>query len=300
MPTHRTRIRDTGADRMFNIINYSGLTLALIVVLFPLIYIVSASFSSSDAVISGRVWLLPVEFTLDGYNAIFKHRLIWSGFGNSLVYASVGTLVNVVMTLLAAYPLSRTNLVGRSVIIFLFVFTMMFAGGIIPSYLLIKNLGLLNTRWALIIPDAIAIWNLLITITYFRTTIPQELLEAAQLDGCSDFQFVANVVLPLSKSIIAVIALFYAMQHWNQYFPALLYLKDQHLYPLQLVLRDILVQQQVSADMLADVETMLAKDALRELLQFSLIVVATFPVMLVYPFVQKHFVKGMMIGSLKG
>ena len=300
MAQQKTRIKETGSDRIFVIVNYTALSLILLVVLLPLLYIVSASFSSSAAVISGRVWLWPVDFNWDGYQAVFNHRLIWSGFGNSLFYATAGTLVNVLMTILAAYPLSRTNLVGRKIFIFMLIFTMMFAGGIIPGYLLIRALGMLNTRWALIIPQALAVWNTMITITYFRTTIPQELLEATQLDGGTDFQFVWHVVLPLSKPIIAVISLFYAMQHWNQYFQALLFLKDQGLFPLQLILRDILIQQEVSADMLEDAETMLAKEGLRELLQFSLIVIATLPVMCVYPFVQKHFVKGMMIGSLKG
>lgn len=300
MAQQKTRIKETGSDRIFVIVNYTALSLILLVVLLPLLYIVSASFSSSAAVISGRVWLWPVDFNWDGYQAVFNHRLIWSGFGNSLFYATAGTLVNVIMTILAAYPLSRTNLVGRKIFIFMLIFTMMFAGGIIPGYLLIRALGMLNTRWALIIPQALAVWNTMITITYFRTTIPQELLEATQLDGGTDFQFVWHVVLPLSKPIIAVISLFYAMQHWNQYFQALLFLKDQGLFPLQLILRDILIQQEVSADMLEDAETMLAKEGLRELLQFSLIVIATLPVMCVYPFVQKHFVKGMMIGSLKG
>ncbi|MEM7032853.1 MAG: carbohydrate ABC transporter permease [Chloroflexota bacterium] len=296
----RTRIKDTGSDLLFNIVNYSVLTIVLVLVLFPLVYILSASFSSPLAVISGRVWLWPVDFNVEGYRTIFDHRLIWVGFGNSIYYAVFGTFVNVVMTILAAYPLSRSDLYGRGIFIFLFVFTMMFSGGLIPTYLLVQDVGLLNTRWALIIPGAIGIWNLLITITFFRTTIPQELLEAAQLDGCNDFRFVLSIVLPLSKPIIAVIALFYAMNHWNQYFNALIYLNDPNMYPLQLILRDILIQNEVSIEMMGDLESMIARDALRELLKFSLIVVATAPVMAVYPFVQKHFVKGMMIGSLKG
>lgn len=295
-----TRIKESGNDRIFTIVNYSVLSIILLVVFLPLLYIVSASFSSPAAVISGRVLLWPVEFNLEGYKAVFDYKLIWSGFGNSLFYAVVGTCVNVVMTMLAAYPLSRTELVGRKFFILFMLFTMMFAGGLIPMYLLIRNLGLLNTRWALIIPQALAVWNTMITITYLQTTIPQELLEATQLDGGTDFQFVWHVVLPLSKPIIAVIALFYAMHHWNQFFQALIFLKDQALFPLQLILRDILIAQEFDAQMLEDVETMIAKEGLKELVQFSLIVVATFPVMCVYPFVQKHFVKGMMIGSLKG
>lgn len=293
-------IRETGADRLFNVVNTLGLTLVLIIVLYPLIYIVSASFSSPDAVIAGRVHLWPVDFNIEGYKAIFKHRLIWIGFGNSLFYTVAGTLINVVLTVMAAYPLSRQDLFGRKFFIFLFIFTMLFSGGLIPTYLLIRDLGMLNSRWALLIPNALGIWNLMITITYFQTTIPRELLEAAQLDGCSDIRFVLSVVLPLSGPILAVIALFYAVGHWNQYFNALIYLKDQFLYPLQLVLRDILIQNEVDMSMLEDVETMIAKEGLRELLKYSLIVVASAPVLALYPFVQRHFVKGMMIGSLKG
>ncbi|TVY11059.1 carbohydrate ABC transporter permease [Paenibacillus cremeus] len=205
------------------------------------------------------------------------------------------------MTVLAAYPLSRKDLFGRNAYMFLFVFTLMFAGGLIPSYLLVKDLGLLNTRWAILLPGALMVWNMMIiTRTYFQTTIPDELLEAAQLDGCNDFQFFGRVVLPLSGPILAVITLFYAVGHWNQFFNALLYLKSQQLYPLQLVLRDILIQNSVVASMLMDVEDAAKREGLRELLKYSLIVVATVPVLIVYPFVQRHFVKGMLIGSLKG
>lgn len=292
--------KDTGSDRVFNIANYLFLTLILLIVLYPLIYIVSASLSNSSAVISGRVWLWPVEPTLEAYRAVFKHRLIWSGFGNSLFYTVFGTLLNVVITVLAAYPLSRKDFYGRNFFMFLFAFTMMFSGGLIPSYLLVKDLGMLNTRWALIVPQALVVWNTIIAVTYFRTTIPDELLEAAQLDGCSDIRFLASVVLPLSGPILAVLALFYAVGHWNQYFNALIYLNDKSLFPLQLVLREILIQNEVDAAMLADVDAMVARQGLRELLKYALIVVATVPVLAIYPFVQRHFIRGIMIGSLKG
>jgi putative aldouronate transport system permease protein len=285
---------------VFTFANYIVLSLFLITILYPLIYIVSASISSSEAVIAGEVWLWPVRPTLDGYIAVFKHRLIWSGFMNSLYYTVVGTAINVVMTILAAYPLSRKDLYGKNVFMFLFVFTMMFSGGLIPTYLLVKDLGLLNTTWAMLLPGALGVWNMIITRTYFQTTIPDELLEASQLDGCTDFQFVWKIVLPLSGPIIAVITLFYAVGHWNSFFNALIYLKNQKLYPLQLVLRDILVQNDVDMSMLMDVTEQAKREGLRELLKYSLIVVATVPLLVVYPFVQKYFVKGIMIGSLKG
>ncbi|MCU6792059.1 MULTISPECIES: carbohydrate ABC transporter permease [Paenibacillus] len=293
-------IRESADDRVFTIVNYIILFIFTITILYPLVYIVSASFSSSSAVVSGKVWLYPVEPTLAGYEAVFKHRLIGSSFLNSVFYTVVGTVINVFITLIAAYPLSRKDFMPRNVIMALFVFTMMFSGGLIPSYLVVKGLGMIDTRWSLIIPGALAVWNMVIARTYFQTTIPDELLEAAQMDGCSDLTFVRKIVIPVSGPIIAVIALFYAVGHWNQYFNALLYLKHQELYPIQLVLRDILVQNEVDASMITDLADQAAKEGLRELLKFSLIVVSTLPVLIIYPFIQRHFVKGMMIGSLKG
>ncbi|MBV7329212.1 carbohydrate ABC transporter permease [Chloroflexi bacterium TSY] len=294
-----SHMRDSGVDRAFTITNYTILTLILIVILLPLVFIVSSSFSSPQAVMAGRVKLLPVDFSLEGYRAIFEHRKVWMGFGNSIFYTVVGTAFNIFMTIIAAYPLSRSDLVGRKFFIFLFLFTMLFSGGLIPTYLLVQNLGLLNTRSAMILPTAIGIWNLLIAITFFRTTIPRELLDAAQMDGCNDFRFVLSIVLPLSRPIIAVLALFYAVNHWNTYFNALIYLKDQALFPLQIVLREILILNSVDASMLMDTDDLVAREGLRELLKYSLIMVATIPVLIIYPFVQKHFIKGMMIGSIK-
>lgn len=296
----RGSIRESADDRLFTILNYMILFIFTITILYPLIYIVSASFSSSTAVISGKVWLYPVEPTLAGYEAVFKHRLIMSSFLNSVFYTVVGTTINVLFTLVAAYPLSRKDFMPRNAVMALFVFTMMFSGGLIPSYLVVKELGMIDTRWSLIIPGALSVMNMIIARTYFQTTIPEELLEASQMDGCSDFTFVRKIVLPLSGPIIAVISLFYAVGHWNQYFNALLYLKHQELYPIQLVLRDILVQNEVDASMITDIADQSARDGLRELLKFSLIVVSTLPVLIIYPFIQRHFVKGMMIGSLKG
>ncbi|NOU94784.1 ABC transporter permease subunit [Paenibacillus sp. LMG 31456] len=293
-------IKESQMDRLFTVLNYIILSLFLVTILYPLIYILSASISSSEAVVSGRVWLWPIDPTLDGYYAVFKHRLILSGFMNSFYYTVAGTLINVIMTILAAYPLSRKDFYGRNIFMFMFVFTLMFSGGLIPTYLLVRDLGLLNTTWSMLLPGALGIWNMIITRTYFQTTIPDELLEAAQLDGCTDFQFVWKIVLPLSGPITAVITLFYAVGHWNSFFNALIYLKSQNLYPLQLVLRDILVQNDVDLNMLVDVQEAAKREGLRELLKYSLIIVATAPLMIVYPFVQKYFVKGIMIGSLKG
>lgn len=295
----RPTIKDTKTDQIFNILNYLLLIIVLITILYPLIYIVSASFSSYNATISGKVWLWPVEFTLEGYKAVFEHKKIWNGFLNSIIYTVFGTFVNVIMTLIAAYPLSRKDFYGRNVIMFFIVFTMLFTGGLIPTFLLVQDLGLLDTRLSMILPNAIAVWNLIITRTFFQTTIPQELLDAAQIDGSNDYNFLIRIVMPLSKPIIAVLTLFYAVGHWNQYFQALIYLRSESLYPLQLVLRDILIQNEIDLTMLTDVETAAAKEGLRELLKYSLIIVASLPVLILYPFVQRHFVRGIMIGSLK-
>ncbi|MDQ1908964.1 carbohydrate ABC transporter permease [Paenibacillus sp. GD4] len=293
-------IREATGDKIFNIVNYVMLSLFFIAVLYPLIYIISASFSSTEAVISGRVWLWPVEPGLKGYEAVFSNKAIWSGFANSLFYTVVGTIVNVVLTLMAAYPLARKDFIGRNLIMFIFVFTIMFSGGLIPNYMLVKDLGLLDTRWAMIIPSALSVFNVIITRTYFQTNIPNEMLEAAQVDGSTDWQFLTRIVLPLSGPIVAVISLFYAVNHWNSYFSALLYLKDRDLYPLQLVLRSILIQNQIDPSMVMSEEDLVARQGLADLLKYSLIVVATVPVLIIYPFVQKHFVKGVMIGSIKG
>ncbi len=296
----RRRIQESRVDQLFNLINYTILTFFLVVVLYPLIYVVSASFSDGAAVIAGKVVLWPVDFSVAAYQKIFAYERVWTGYANSLFYAVVGTLLNVGMTLIAAYPLARRDLYGRGLIIGLFVFTMFFNGGLIPSYLLVRDLDMLNTRSALIIPQALSVWNLLIAITYFRSAIPPELLEAAQLDGCNDFQYFARILLPLSTPLIAVLSLFYAIGHWNQFFAALIYLSKENLYPLQIILRDILIQSQVDMNMMDDMKTMAAKQAMRELMKYALIVVASVPVLMIYPFVQKYFVRGIMLGSIKG
>jgi len=292
--------RDTGSDRAFTIANYVILTIFLITVAYPLIYVLSASLSNPGAVISGKMWLWPIDPTLDGYRAVFRNPKILTGFKNSLFYTVVGTFISVALTILAAYPLSRRDLTGRGPIMFLFMFTMIFGGGLIPTFLVVRETGLLNTRWALIIPTALSVYNMIITTTFFRATIPDELLEAAQIDGVSDFRFLYDVVIPLSMPIIAVNTLFYAVGQWNQYFNALIYLTDQSLFPLQLVLREILVQNQIDLSKLGDISQLEQRQQLADLLKYALIVVASIPVLIIYPFVQKHFVRGVLIGSLKG
>ncbi len=295
-------MRQTSADRIFDLCNYIFLALCLLIVGYPLIYIFSASFSSAQAVVAGKVWLWPVDFSLDAYEAIFKSPRIGSGYLNSLIYAQLGTVINIIMTVLAAFPLSRRDWYGRGVFTALLVFTMLFSGGLIPTYLLVKQLGMLNTRWAMVIPNAYAVWNVILMRTYFQSNIPDEMYEAAQLDGCRDGQFLTRIVLPLSAPIMAVMVLFYAVGHWNSYFDALIYLSKSELMPLQIVLRDILVQNQFDPAMLQDIDVREwgRLQNVRDLLKYALIVVASAPVLALYPFVQRYFIRGIMVGAIKG
>ena len=271
----------------------------VLVILIPLVFVVAASFSSPNALLSAKVFLWPVEFTLRGYKMVIEHEMLPTGFKNTFIYAILGTSINVVMTMLAAYPLSRKDLKIRNAVMMLFAFTMLFNGGMIPTYLLVRNLGLLDTVWAMVLPNAMAVWNLIITRTYIQTTIPGEILESASIDGCDDFTFLIKMVIPLSVPIIAVNVLLYAVGHWNSYFNAMMYLNDNKRYPLQLVLRDILIQDD-TAGVSMDVTKQLEKQQTRYLLQYTTIVVGTVPVMLLYPFIQRYFVTGIMVGAVKG
>ncbi|MGZ9583611.1 carbohydrate ABC transporter permease [Paenibacillus marinisediminis] len=293
-------IQESPADRILVTLIYIFLTIILIIILLPLLYIVSSSLSSPQAVVSGKVWIFPIDMTFAGYKAVFQNPQIGTGYANSLFYTAVGTMLNVVLTVMLAYPLSRKTFYGRHVVMVLLVITMLFDGGLIPFYLVVKNLHLLDTRWAMILPGAMAVFQVIIARTFFQTTIPDELAEAAELDGCGDIRFMTSVVLPLSKPILAVMTLMYAVGHWNAYFDALIFLRSQNLFPLQIVLRNILIMNTVDATMLANADQVLAQQGLKDLLKYSLIVVASAPVLIIYPFVQKHFVKGVMIGSLKG
>jgi len=293
-------IRESPGDRLFLCAIYAFLAVVAVVVLYPLLYILSASFSSPQAVIEGRVWLFPVEPTLLGYKTVFEHHQVVTGYVNSAIYTLCGTVINVVLTIMLAYPLAKRNFYGRNVLMMLLVVTMLFEGGLIPYYLTVKGLGILDTRWAMLLPQALAVWQVIIARTFFQTTIPDELTEAAELDGCSNIGFMWRIVIPLSQPIIAVLVLMYAVFHWNSYFDALIFLRTADLFPLQIVLRNILILNSVDTTAMKDASEMLARQGLKDLLKFSLIVVASAPVLMLYPFVQKHFVKGIMIGSIKG
>ncbi len=287
-------------DKIFYIIITAILTFFFIAVLYPCIFVLSASFSSGVAVQSGKVILFPVDLSIEGYRAVFNTSTVWTGFINSLFYTVVGTTINLVMTLTAAYCLSRRDLPGRNGIMLLFTFTMFFSGGMIPSYMMVQSLGILNTRWALLLPGAIGVYNLIVARTFIINSIPLELLEASQMDGCSDVMYYLKVVIPLSKAIIAVLVLFYGVGHWNAYFNAMIYLHDKSLYPLTLFLREILMASQIDPSTVQDPELQARLAEMAGAIKYSLIVVSMVPVLIIYPFVQKYFVKGVMIGSVKG
>ena len=252
------------------------------------------------AVVAGKVFLWPVDVGLEGYQAVFNYDKVWIGYRNTIFYVVLGTSINIAVTLSCAYPLSRKTLPGRGIFMGLFTFTMLFGAGMIPDYILMKNLKLINTIWAMVLPGAMSVYNMIVARTFLQNSIPEDLLDAARIDGCDDFRYFFSIILPLSKAIIAVLALWYAVGHWNAYFNAFLYLKDQKLYPLQIFLKDVLVSNQFSSEDMMDPETIVAMQNRKLLLKYSLIVVSTAPLFFFYPFVQKYFVKGVMIGSVKG
>lgn len=288
-------------DIIFNIIvSFFGLII-LLIILLPLMHIVSASFSSPVAVTSGRVGIFPVEPGIAAYQAVMGFVGFWRAYLNTIIYVTVGTSFSVMMTILAAYPLSREDFYGRNVYMVLFVFTMLFSGGLIPLYLVVLRLGIINTIWGIVLPWGVSVWNIIITRTFFKQTIPRELLEASRMDGCSDFRFLLRIVLPLSGAIIAINILFYAVARWNSFFDALLFLRDLERMPLQIILRRILILNMPERQMTGSIAVSEAElTRFRELIKYAIIVIASFPILCLYPFVQKYFVKGLMIGSVKG
>ena len=287
-------------DKIFTIFNYTILTLVLIVIAYPLIFVVSASFSDPQAVVRGDVLLLPVNPTLRGYQAVFKNGKILTGFMNSVFYLVAGTCLNLVMTMLCAYPLSRKEFKARGFISLFFVFTMYFSGGMVPTYILVNKLGLLNTRLAMIIPTAMSTYNMIICRTYIVNSIPDELYEASQMDGCTPFKYMMKVIVPLSKPILAVLTLYYGVAKWNDYFNAMLFLYKDELQPLTIIMKEILIMGKVDMTQVTDASAVSKLQGMSELLKYSTMVVATLPVLMLYPLIQKHLVKGVMIGAVKG
>lgn len=288
------------SDYVFTTINNIFLVLVLIAVIYPIIFIISASISDPLLLFEGKIFFLPKSLTFIGYQRIFMNKEIWLGYLNTIIYTVFGTIINVVLTVMMAYPLSRKDFKARKIIIIFITFTLFFEGGIIPTYLIVNQLGLINTIWAMVLPTALNGFYIIIARTYFTSNIPVEMREVAFIDGCSNFRFIKSILIPLSKPIIAVLILFYSVIHWNSYFEALIYLTKREMYPLQIVLRQILIQSQIGA-LIEDQESDFFKNILMaENLKYGLIIISSLPMMLVYPFLQKYFIKGAMLGGIKG
>ncbi|MCM3782639.1 carbohydrate ABC transporter permease [Neobacillus mesonae] len=291
---------ESRGDRFVMITIYILLGIISLIVLYPIYFVMIASISNPEDVMLGTVWLWPTDLSLVGYERIFENNELMRGYLNTILYTFFGTALNVVMTIAAAYPLSRQDFKGRNVFTMMIVFTMFFSGGMIPTYLLIKDLGMLDTFWVMILPTAVSVWNILIMRTFFQNSIPKELQEAAFLDGCSNMKLLVRIILPLSGPVLAVMVLFYAVGHWNSYFNAMIYLSDRDKYPLQLFLREILIQDQMQnmVDLGSDTFSKSLMEV--EAIKYAAVIVTNLPMLLLYPFLQKYFIKGVMIGAIKG
>lgn len=288
------------SDKVFDTIVTVFVSIWLLIVLYPLIYVVSSSFSSGEAVTSGRVLLWPVDFSLTGYELVFKNQKVWMGYANTIFYTVVMTLINVVYTIMMAYVLSRKDFQARKLFTTLYLIPMWFGGGMIPKYVLMANLGLTNSRWGFVLMTGIGISNMIIMRTYFQSSIPGEMLEAGKVDGITDVGYLLKIALPLAKPVISVITLYYLVGHWNDYFGPLIYLRDENLQPLQLILRGLLASAKVDTSAMTDLAVVAKISGAEDVMKYSLIVVSTLPMLILYPFVQKFFDKGVMMGSLKG
>ena len=295
---NRSFLLYSGGDRIFIAVDTLLLTGFLIVILYPLLYVVASSFSGGS-VLKG-LSLIPEHFSLEGYRAVYENPYVWSGYRNSVIYTLLGTAIAMLATILAAYPLSRSDFRFGHICMALCVFTMYFGGGLIPTYVWIRKLGLLNTMWAVLLPGAVHVYNTIVMRTYFKTSIPKELRESAQIDGCGEWRYLIQIVLPLSGAVLAVVSLYFAVDRWNSYFSEMIYLQDRTMHPLQNILRDLLIVNQANAASSVSSASEAAAQERADLLRYSMIVVASLPMMLAYPFVQKYFVKGVMLGSVKG
>ena len=293
------RVRRQGRDVVFDAILYCICTVLLLIILYPLWFIVIASFSDPSAVAGGHVWVWPVGFTLDGYDELLKQPKVWLGYRNTIAYTVAGTLIGLAVNIPAAYALSRKDLWGRKGLMGLYVFTMFFSGGLIPIFLTVQQAGLYNTFWVLVLPFSVSAYNIIVARTFFETSLPPDLWDAAQIDGCGNLRFFFTMALPLSKAVISVIALWTAVGQWNSYFNALIYIRDENLYPLQLIMRNILITNQYFAALGTGEAAMIAMRR-ANLVRYAMIIIATVPIMCVYPFIQKYFDQGVMIGAVKG
>lgn len=299
MAQAKRKVKKSGKDKAFDILLYALSAFILLIVLYPLYFVVIASFSDPSAVASGQVWLWPKGFTLDGYEELLRHDEIWTGYRNTILYTITGTIFGMIVNIFAAYALSRKDLVGRKFFMMLFVVTMFFNGGLIPTFLTVKEFGFYNSFWVMVVPFAVSTYNIIVARTFFENSIPEELNDAARIDGCGNLYYFFKIVLPLSKAILAVIGLWTAVGMWNSYFNALIYIKDADKYPLQMILRNILITNNMQMSF-GSGEAMQIALRLSNLMRYSVIIVSTLPIMCFYPFVQKYFNQGVMIGAVKG
>ncbi len=290
--------KNSAGDNVFILSDMLILLVLFVVILYPLLYVVASSFSGGQMLMG--LSLIPKRISLEGYKAVFEYSAVWSGYRNAILYTFSGTVIAMVVTVLCAYPLSRTDFKTGKYAMGLCVFTMYFSGGLIPTYLTIRNYHMVNTIWAVIIPNALNVYNMIVMRTYFKTQIPAELRESAQIDGCGEWRYLLQMVIPLSGSVLGVVALYYAVARWNSYFTEMVYLQDREMLPLQNILREILIINNTTTEMGIDPEAEAKAAERAELLKYSVIVLASMPMMIIYPFVQKSFVKGVMIGSVKG
>ncbi len=293
----RMALRDTAGDKVFYTINAIVLAILALIVLYPLYFIVIASISDPDAVLGGRVVLYPVDITLEGFSKIMERTDVWLGYRNTILYTALTVILSLIVTVPAGWALSRKTLPGKRAFMIYFIIPMFFGGGLIPFYNVMSSLRLVNTIWAIVLPSILSVWNLFMTKTFFESSIPNSLIEAAKIDGAGSFRIFGEVVLPLSKAIIAVMALYYAVGQWNSYFNAMIFLQNENLYPLQLVLKEILIASESTVG--GSGETILQQYRLANQLKYVSVIVSSVPVLLLYPFVQKYFAQGVMIGSLK-
>lgn len=291
-------------DKKFDFINTMLVLAITVVIVYPLIFVVSASISNPAAVNTGQVWLWPVDITFEGFRRVFNNPAIWIGYRNTIVYTVVGTVIHLLVLIPCAYALSRKEVMGRKYILWFILFTMLFSGGMIPRYLVVQSLGIIDTMWAIVLPNLLGAWSILVARSFFQSNIPEQLFESAKIDGASEFLILKKIVLPLSFPIIAVMALFQAVGLWNQYFSALIYLSSDNLFPLQLILRQILVLNEMSAESMVNGSVGTAASFADQinnasLVKYAVIIVSAFPLLVAYPFVQRFFVKGILIGSVK-
>ena len=293
----RNALRDTVGDKVFYAINGFFFALVALIILYPLYFIIIAAISDPDAVLAGSVVLYPVKVTFDGFAKIMQRSDVWRGYLNTIIYTALTVVLSLIVTIPAGWALSRKTLPGKKLFMIYFIIPMFFGGGLIPFYNVMSSLGLVNTMWAVILPSILSVWNLFMTKTFFESSIPNGLIEAAKIDGAGQFRIFASVVIPLSKAVIAVMALYYAVGQWNSYFNAMIFLQNENMYPLQLVLKEILIASESTVG--GSGETILQQYRLANQLKYVSVIVSSLPVLCLYPFVQKYFAQGVMIGSLK-